>query len=264
VDGSVESAGLKFSVVMPIHNEERNLRFSLPSLFGLGPDEVIFVMDNCTDGSMQLIEHYVKEINFNGNIKFLRVQSIPKDWNYRVTYLFRLGYRASRNDAILTTAADIIMDQDVRKYIEQFGKNNVKIVSFGLKPYPLDRVYFARKLVSVILPRSTFSGVFLFSRKAWLENENEEDAKKVYRAQDTLMFRSIRRRYPARHYWTKSLHLRSRTNESNYYYSRGQVSYQVTKRSSLFVFLSSIVYLHPKMFVGYRHAKQMKIKRVSL
>ncbi|MCX6649385.1 MAG: glycosyltransferase family 2 protein [Candidatus Bathyarchaeota archaeon] len=249
---------------MPIHNEERNLHFSLPSLFRLEPDEVVFVMDNCTDRSRQLIEYYARKIDYRGHLKFLEVRDIPKDWNYRVAYLFRQGYRASRNDAILTTAADIVLDQDIRKYIEQFGGDNVKIVSFGLKPYPLDRVYFARKIISLILPRSTFSGVFIFSRKAWLENENEEDAKKVFRAQDTLMFRSIRRRYPARHYWTKSLHLRSRTSESGYYYSRGQVSYQVTKRSPLFVFISSIVYLHPKMFVGYRHAKRMNVKRVSL
>jgi glycosyltransferase involved in cell wall biosynthesis len=259
-----DCAGLKFSVVMPIHNEEHNLLFSLSSLFRLDPDEVVFVMDNCIDRSRQLIEAYAKEIDYKGNLKFLEVRDIPKDWNYRVAYLFRLGYRASRNDVILTTAADIVLDQKIRNYIDKFGKNNVKIVSFGLKPYPLDRVYFARKIISLILPRSTFSGVFLFSRDAWLENEKEEDAKKVFRAQDTLMFRSIRRKYPARHYWTKSLHLRSRTGESNYYYTRGLVSYQVTKRSSLFVFISSIVYLHPKMFVGYQHAKHMKIKRVSL
>lgn len=254
---------MKFSVVMPIHNEERNLLYSLPSLFRLEPDEVVFVLDNCSDKSRQLIEYYARESNYKGNLKFLDVHDIPKDWNYRVAYLFRLGYRASRNDAILTTAADIVLDQDIKKYIEQFGGNNVKIVSFGLKPYPLDRVYFARKIISLILPRSTFSGVFIFSRDAWLENEKEEDAKKVFRAQDTLTFRSIRRRYPARHYWTNSLHLRSRTSESAYYYSRGQVSYQVTKRSSLFVFVSSIVYLHPKMFVGYMHAKRLKIKRIS-
>ena len=259
----MDSAGLKFSVVMPIHNEERNLHFSLPNLFRLGPDEVVFVLDNCIDRSRLLIESYAREINYSGNLKFLEVRDIPKDWNYRVAYLFRLGYRASRNDAILTTAADIVLDQDVRKHIAKFGRDNVKIVSFGLKPYPLDRVYYARKIISLILPRSTF-GVFLFSRNAWLENENEEDAKKVVRAQDTLMFRSIRRKYPARHYWTKSLHLRPRTSESSYYYMRGQVSYQVTKRGSLFVFVSSIVYLHPMMFVGYQHAKQLKVKRVSL
>ena len=254
---------MNFSVVMPVHNEENNLRFSLPSLLGLGPDELVIVLDNCSDCSKKVIEDYVKKVHFNGSLKFVEVKEIPADWKYRVAYLFRLGYRSAKNDTILTTAADIVFDQSVRRYISEFGRDEVKIVSFGLKPYPLDRIYFVRRIISLFLPRSTFSGVFLFSRKAWQETEREEDAKSVVRAQDTLMFRSIRRKYPARHIWTRSLHLRSRANESGYYYTRGQVSYQVTHRSLLFVFVSSIVYLHPQMFIGFRHAKRMGIKQVG-
>jgi glycosyltransferase involved in cell wall biosynthesis len=247
---------------MPIHNEEDNLRYTLKSLFDLQPDEVIAVLDNCTDHSKQMLEAYTRKTDYNGRLQLLEIKEIPKDWNYRVAYLFRHGYQAARNDTILTTAADIVLDQNIKRHILEFGRDDVKIMSFGLIPYPLDWIYFARKLISLILPRSTFSGVFLFSKKAWLETEREEDAKRVLRAQDTLMFRSIRRVYRARHVWTRSLHLRSRSNDSNFYYVRGMVSYQVTHRSDLFVFLSSIVYLHPKMFVGYRHAKRMKIKQV--
>ena len=254
---------MNFSVVMPVHNEEKNLLFSLPNLLKLRSDELIILIDNCTDRSKQVIEDYAKKGCFNGSLKFIEVKEIPADWKYRVAYLFRLGYRSVKNDTILTTAADIVFDQSVKKYIDDFGRDDVKIVSFGLKPYPLDRIYFVRKIISFFLPRSTFSGVFLFSRKAWQDTEREEDAKSVLRAQDTLTFRSIRRKYPARHIWTNSLHLRSRVNESGYYYTRGQVSYQVTRRSSLFVFVSSIVYLHPKMFVEYRHAKLMRVKQVG-
>jgi glycosyltransferase involved in cell wall biosynthesis len=248
---------------MPVHNEEKNLRFSLPNLLELRPDELVIVLDNCSDESKKVIEDYAKKVQFRGNLKFVEVKEIPADWKYRVAYLFRLGYRSAKNDTILTTAADIVFDQNVRRYIDHFGRDEVKIVSFGLKPYPLDRIYFVRKIISLFLPKSTFSGVFLFSRKAWQETEREEDAKSVLRAQDTLMFRSIRRKYPARHIWTRSLHLRSRVNEAGYYYTRGQVSYQVTRRGLLFVFVSSIVYLHPKMFVGYRHAKRIRVKQVG-
>jgi glycosyltransferase involved in cell wall biosynthesis len=253
---------LDFSIVMPVHNEENNLRFSLPSLFKLEPGELVILLDNCTDKSKTVIENYAKMIKYSGSLKFIEVNDIPSDWKYRVAYLFRLGYRSTKYDTILTTAADIVFDQVVKRYITDFSQGNAKIVSFGLKSYPLDRIYFVRKIISIFLPRSTFSGVFLFSRKAWLDTEIEEDAKNVLRAQDTLMFRSIRRKYPARHIWTNSLHLRSRVNEAGYYYTRGQVSYQVTRRSSLFVFVSSIVYLHPMMFIGYRHAKMMRVKQV--
>jgi glycosyltransferase involved in cell wall biosynthesis len=254
---------LNFSVVAPIHNEEKNLLYSLPSLFRLDPDEVVFILDNCTDRSKQLIEAYVEKIRYRGSIKLIEVREIPPDWKYRVAYLFRLGYREARNDAILTMAGDVILDPSMRNIIEGFGRGDVKIISFGSKPYPLDTTYFLRRIISRVLPRTAFAGLFLFSRSAWLETELEEDAKRILKAQDTLTFKSIKRKYASRYIWTNSLHLRSRFNESKYYYTRGQVSYQVSRRGTLFMFLSSIVYMHPHMFVGYMHAKRMRIKQVA-
>jgi glycosyltransferase involved in cell wall biosynthesis len=254
---------LIFSVVAPIHNEEKNLLYSLPSLFKLAPDEVVFILDNCTDRSKQLIEAYTKKIQYKGNLKLIEVREIPSGWRYRVAYLFRLGYIAARNDAILTMAGDVILDPSIKNIVDGFGKDNIKIISFGSKPYPLDTTYFLRRIISKILPRTAFTGLFLFSKSAWLETESDEDAKRILKAQDTLTFKSIRRKYDSRFIWTNTLHLRSRFNESNYYYKRGQVAYQVSKRGTLFVFLSSIVYMRPHMFVGYMQAKRIKLKRVS-
>ena len=256
-------ADLIFSVVVPIHNEERNLLYSLPSLFNLDPDEVVFILDNCTDRSKQLIEAYAQKIRYLGSLKLIEVREIPPDWRYRVAYLFRLGYMAARNDAILTMAGDIILDPSMKNIIEGFGRDDVKTISFGLKPYPLDTTYFLRRIISRILPRTAFQGIFLFSRSAWLETEVEEDAKQILKAQDTLTFNSIKRKYASRYTRTNTLHLRSRFNDSKYYYTRGQVSYQVSRRSTLFMFISSIVYMRPQMFVGYIHAKRMRIKQVA-
>jgi glycosyltransferase involved in cell wall biosynthesis len=56
---------VKFSIVLPIHNEEENLRYTLKSLFDLLPDEVIAVLDNCTDHSKQMLEAYTRKINYS-------------------------------------------------------------------------------------------------------------------------------------------------------------------------------------------------------
>jgi glycosyltransferase involved in cell wall biosynthesis len=72
VNNLEDNAGLKFSVIMPIHNEEHNLHFSLPSLFRINPDEVVFVMDNCIDGSRELIEAYARELTIREISNFLR------------------------------------------------------------------------------------------------------------------------------------------------------------------------------------------------
>ena len=45
---------LKFSVIMPIHNEEKLLHYSLPSVYRLNPDEVICHLDPSVKLSMEL------------------------------------------------------------------------------------------------------------------------------------------------------------------------------------------------------------------
>lgn len=245
---------MRFSVVMPIHNEEKKLPFSLPSVFRLKPDEVILIFDRCNDNSQEIAKKLTSHFNYESRTKLIEMDEPTPEWHYRVAYLMRYGYKKSTNDIILTTAADIILDKKIKYYLNNIRKNNIKFVSFGLKHYPLNIQYFIRRLICLFFPRKGFSGVFFFSKSAWLETEKEESVKKVLKAQDTHLFLSIKKKYDTEHIWTDSIHLRAREDPSDHYW-RGIAFYHVANKSLGEVIVSSLIYLRPMMILGYLHAK---------
>lgn len=244
----------KFSVVMPVHNEQNNLLYILPGLFSLEPDEIIFILDRCSDKSRAIIEASLIRLDYRGDVKLLEVVEDFPEWRYRVARLFRIGFMAVRNDVILTTAADIVLDNKIRDYVSMIQSSDVKLVSFGLKYYPVDIIYFVKRLVTLVFPSRGFSGVFLFSKRAWMETEDAEGVKRIVKAQDTFLADSIRKKYATRHVWLNVVHLRARRDVKDQYL-RGVTAYQVSRKSLLSVFISSILYLRPMMLMGFIHAR---------
>jgi hypothetical protein len=235
---------------MPVHNEQDNLLFSLPGIFALGPDEVVVVLDRCSDESRKVIEVAAERLGYAGNLKLIEVSGDFPDWRYRVARLFRMGFKAARNDTILTMAADIIPDKKIVDYVPTIESSDVKLVSFGLKYYPVSMVYFVKRLVTLVFPARGFSGVFLFSKRAWMETEDAEKVKRIAKAQDTFLARSIAGKYSTKHVWLNVLHLRVRRDAKDQY-MRGVTAYQITRKSLPAVFASSIIYLSPMMLKGY-------------
>ena len=185
---------VRFSVVMPIHNEEKNLAFSLPSVFKLGPDEVILIFDRCTDRSHEVATKLAEKFDYDARTRFIELNEPSPKWNYRVAFLFRYGYENTKNENILATAADVVFDSRVKHFFDLIGNDNIKLISFGLKHYPLNFQYFVRRLICVFFPQRAFSGVFLFSKSAWLETEDEGSAKRIFKAQDTHLRLSIQKK----------------------------------------------------------------------
>ncbi len=239
---------------MPIHNEEDNLRYSLPSIFALEPDEIVVLLDRCTDGSRAFISYAVKKLGYQGGLRLIEVDSNFPGWSFRVARLFRMGYEEARNDVILTTAADVILDPRIVNYVDPVIFSKVKLVSFGLRFYPIDFTYFAKRLVTLVFRERGFSGVFLFSREAWRETEDFEAVKKIIKAQDTFLAESIRKRYPTRHVWLNVVHLRIRKDPSDQYL-RGVMSFRMGRKSTVSILASSILYLSPMMLKGYLDAR---------
>jgi glycosyltransferase involved in cell wall biosynthesis len=244
----------RFSVVMPVHNEQDNLLYSLPGIFALEPDEVVVVLDRCSDKSKAIIEAASKRLNYRGNLRLIEVSEDFPDWRYRVARLFRLGFEAARNDTILTMAADIVPDRKMVEYVPAIQSSDVKLVSFGLKYYPVSMVYFVKRLVTLVFPARGFSGVFLFSKRAWIETEDRGKVKRIVKAQDTFLASAIKRKYATRHVWLNVIHLRVRRDAKDQY-MRGVTAYQITHKSLPAVFVSSIIYLSPMMLKGYVNAK---------
>jgi len=242
---------------MPVHNEQDNLRYSLPALFSADPDEIIFVLDRCRDGSKRMINAAVERLGFQGKVKLIEVEEDFPDWRFRVARLFRLGFCEAKNDAILTMAADIIIDRRVGEFVKVIESSEIKLVSFGLKYYPVDPIYFVKRLVTLVFPHRGFSGVFMFSKKAWMETEDSVLVKRIPKAQDTFLSNAIKTRYSTRHVWLDVIHLRVRRDAKDQYL-RGVTAYQVSGKSLPFVFFSSVLYLSPMMLKGYVDARNAR------
>lgn len=237
----------RFSVVVPVHNEEENIPYSFPSIFSLNPDEVVVIFDRCIDNSPNKVVDIWKIYRRVTNLKSIFVD-FDVDWVERVGFLRRLGYRECRNDVILTTDADIILDRKILDYIK-FIDDEVKLVKFGFLDYPYNLKCFLRQLYSTILPFKGYSGLYAFSKRAWLECEDQESAR-LSPAEDAHLQLAIERRYRSLHFNTKSLHLRP-TEGAASDMKRGW-GYAATVRSSpIEVFIMSALMLRPHMFTSY-------------
>ncbi len=224
--------------------------YSLPILFSLNPDQIIIMFDRCSDRSREIIESSSRMLGYKGNLLLVDVDEDFPDWRYRVARLFRMGFELSKNDTILTMAADIVLDLRVKDFVSTVQDGDVKLVSFGLKYYPVDLTYFVKRLVTFVFPARGFSGVFLFSKKAWKETEDEEAVKRIPKAQDTFLSNSIKKRYATKHVWSNIIHLRHRKDARDQYL-RGVIAHRISKKSLPVVFVSSVIYLSPFMLKGY-------------
>jgi len=248
-----------FSVVMPIHNEQENLVYSLPSVFKLNPTETLLLFDRCSDSSVETAWSITKK--FDMTKKTLFVFPIKEsNWKYRHAFMSREGYSMAQNNLILATAADIILDPTIKNYFRLVATSNIAFISFLHLDYPISfRNLLKRLLVGIgLLPPSHkerwLAGPYIFSKKAWLETEDQETVKKVVRAHDTHLHKAILTKYSSRCIVTKTFHLRPR--ESNQmHYLRGQLYWNVAKRSFLLTLLSALFYLRLGLIKGYIHAR---------
>ena len=251
-----------FSVVMPVHNEEDNLLYCLSSLFSLEPEQIIIILDRCSDRSRDLIEASSRRLGYKGELTLVDVGEDFPNWKYRVARLFRMGFELAKNDSILTMAADIVLDPRVSDYVSTVQGSDVKLVSFGLKYYPVDLTYFVKRIVTLVFPARGFSGVFLFSKRAWMETEDEEAVKRIPKAQDTFLSNSIKKRYTTKHVWLNIVHLRHRKDAKDQYL-RGVAVARISSKSLPAVFISSILYLSPFMLKGYLNEREKTQRKLG-
>lgn len=246
-----------FSVVLPVHNEAEFLKYSLPSVYKLQPQEVILILDRCTDKSQSIAKDIASRYE-NVETRFYSVNG-NVDWVYRPAYLFRMGYHEARNNLVLTSAADIILDSKITGYFGEIGKN-IGLISFSYLDYPVHFRNLLKRLLigSGISPPSRkqrwLSGVFIFSKKAWLETEDQEAIKHVERAQDTYLHVALLKKYKSKCVITGSFHLRPRENNAMHYL-KGRLYWTVAKRSFILTLLSALFYLRLGLIKGYIHAR---------
>ena len=246
---------ITFTVICPIHNEESMLPYSLPSVYRLRPNEVILILDRCTDSSRRICEiassHYPKT-----RTRLVDVDnSTVEGWASRIGAIRRHAFSISSSDAILNTDADIVLDAKIGDYMKEL-KSSVRMIKFGFMDYPFNPQSFVKKIMSGFssLPSIVkgYAGLYCFSKEAWQMSEAPASAQ-IAEAEDSHLQVSISQRYQVLYKNTGSLHLRpAETKEKNFW--RGMEYYRTVKASTIMVLLHSFVMLRPHMLSGYLYA----------
>ena len=242
----------RFSVVIPVHNEEAMLPKTLSSVYSLQPDEVFFCLDRCTDGTEDIVKRWADAYAKSTTTTLRRyTDSDGVGWQFRGAYLRRDAYNRVRNDTILNSAADLRLCQSIPRLLENIPRR-YGLVSFHYYEYPWTIQCFERGLLCRIRPG--FAGLLALSRRAWRHTEDIEDLKKIPRAEDTHLHFAIRSRYPVKHYHSYSLHLRPNETPLDHY-NRGQATYALVTHKVLRVLIQSVVMFRPAKFCGFMHAR---------
>lgn len=242
---------MRFSVIVPIHNEEKYLIYSIPSIYRLKPNEVILLFDRCSDNSFNLANKISEYYNYKDRTLFIEINEIPEDWNFAVAFIKRHGFNLSSNNIILNVDSDMLIDESIRKYISLMNKYS--LISFGFLDYPYTIQCFTRRLLSLLI--TGYAGLYMFNKDVWKQTENLDSVKKVYQSEDSHLKKAIiDNGYSTKYINTNTLHLRPNETKLKHY-KRGVAYYNLLKSSPYNVFLHSLMNFRIHMFTGYIHAK---------
>ncbi len=245
---------VEFSVVMPIKDETELLKYSLPSIYTLEPDEVVLVMED-VENSIKVAKNVAKYCNFSDKTRICVLYEDVPDWNFRQAYARRKGYSLAKNDVILTVDADIIVDVEIKKYFELVSKSSIKLVSFNKIPYPITYKGIMDRLIHKIYKHPSFTGLYVFSKKAWQETEDIEDLKRIPRGEDTHLHAYLTKRYNDLFVsGLKNIVLRPKES-SKYQYLMGQNRWKIRRAKLWQMMFSTILYFKPWMMIGYLKAR---------
>jgi len=242
-----------FTVVMPVHNEEKFLPLSLPSIYNLNPSEVILIFDRCTDRSLEVTKECSSRHRFCENTKFVEVTE-NSDWKFRFSFLRCLGIDMASNDIVLITGADLIMDSRIADQLPRIKQ--FPFISLSYIDSPVNFTNIIQRLFShlPLFKRDKLAGIYIVNRKVMYECEDREKLKQLDAAQDTFLHRSIQKRYLTDYVITDSIHLRPK-NSAKRHYLQGRLYWKSGHRGLLKTVLGAIVTCRFSLLKGYIHER---------
>lgn len=127
---------MRISGVMAVHNDAEYLRYSLPALRGIPFDELIFVLDRCTDESEEVVRRMAPE---GSEIVFKEEQH----WVFtRAGESFQMGFDRATNDVVFALGADLILTRRaINVAVDLMGNPGVGSVFFGFTQRPIRGVW---------------------------------------------------------------------------------------------------------------------------
>ena len=179
----------RFSIVVPVKDEVDFLFPNLISLCKLNPSEIIVCTDAPTPKNIAyLLKIFSHKFDKGKIIRVLPV-SRNKEYLFHHAWVRRCGFRAAKNDIILTSDVDLVVSKIVLKGFRLIGKNNVGMVTFAkLRVTERSLSSFAR-LITITLMRllhislfrhvyegkilSGFTGLYWLYRPYWIDTKGE-------------------------------------------------------------------------------------------
>ena len=252
---------VEFSIVCPIKDEVDLIPKTLPSYYAIDASEVILCVDKpAPPRVVGIISKVARTCNAEHRTRIVEVERNP-DYKFHQAYVRRNGFLKAKYDKILTIDIDIVIDRYIRKYFSLLD-GNTKLVSFAKLSYPPNFRYIIPQLIHKVykLVRhktyESFTGLYLFSKKAWIETEDTESLKKIPRGEDTHLHEHLRRKYKTVFIDdAKNICLRP-SETKTYQYLVGVTKWRVRRDSLWKVILHSLLYFRPHVLAGYLNAKR--------
>ena len=171
----------KFTIVIPVYNEEKNLKILIPRIYQELKNrkyEIIIVDDNSTDKTSKVIKKFKKKRNF----RYL-IRKDKRDLSKSCI----LGFEKSRYNNIMVMDGDLQhKPSDIKKFLNIFYKTNPDIVVgtrdlFKSKKHNLNffRLFASRILiliVNLLLGNKTsdpMSGFFMFKKNIFVKSRRK-------------------------------------------------------------------------------------------
>lgn len=252
---------IPISCFMPIHNEQKVLPYSLPSVFQLKPDQIIIILDRCTDNSERVIHKLIRKFNYSEDVDVIKIEEKPKDWRWPLSYLVYLAVHEARNEIVFAVGADTLFGTGIERGFKYFDNPEVGWISFAWQDYPLRFESWLKYRIQQIYTKRIPTGINYAFRKTIIEDEVEK-LKQLPLAIDFFISDMVMRKgYRRLFFDSNTLHLRPAGPERDY--QQGFSKY-VFSEGLLQVLFSSCLYFKPLMISGYLKAKAMKLRKYTL
>lgn len=253
----VEDQLQKLCIMLIVHNEEKLIPYSLPSIIQVNPKEIRVILDRCTDRTEQKSLEIANKFGYK-NLKIHKINEESNGWKCRISYLRYIGSHFTNLEYVMFTSADLMLDKKaVEKGISELNEK-MGFVSFLHFNYPMDVANLLKRLaVSTGLRgfgRNYFiGGAYVWNRKAGLKLEDPESLKKVESAEDTHLLAAMSKQYNSKCFASRTYHVRPRGKPRAYL--QGRLSWSVVHRSFFTVFVKAIFLLQFEQIKGYIHER---------
>jgi len=257
---------VEFTIVTPIKDEGDLIPRTLPSFYDLKPSEVVLCFDKpAPEDTLKITKKVIKACGGEGITKIIEVTR-SSEYAFHQANIRRTGFRKATHDLILTGDIDLILDPRIRNYLH-LVKGEIGLVSFNKIGYPPTfRLALANLIARFYKLKGTqgFTGLYGFSKKAWLETEDIEHLKKqLTRGEDTHLHHYLKKKYKSRYIMGLRNYCLQPTESKQYQIMQGANTWTTRKTPFWRFLVSSILYVRPYALIGYLQARYGVLRRFS-